>query len=130
LMEETPWFIDTKSEEEKTARLALLFDLQRLSEEQQANLELLKNIQSSSGGFPWFEGGTENEFITRHIVAGFGKLDKRNDIYKEEYNHMMARALDFLDKQFVEHNEEREKRKQTNWNPSIAELHYIYARSF
>jgi hypothetical protein len=35
-------------------------------------LQIKKQKQNASGGFPWFGGNEENEYITRHILAGLG----------------------------------------------------------
>jgi hypothetical protein len=37
---------------------------------QEATFNKLK--AKPSGGFPWFGGNEENEYITRHILAGLG----------------------------------------------------------
>jgi hypothetical protein len=69
LLAETPWINDAQSESDKT-KLALLFDLE--NERCSRSYNKLKQKQNASGGFPWFGGNEENEYITRHILAGLG----------------------------------------------------------
>jgi hypothetical protein len=38
---------------------------------QEATFNKLKQKQNASGGFPWFGGNEENEYITRH-TRGLG----------------------------------------------------------
>ena len=78
ILAETPWLKEAESEDEKKNKLALLFNLEKMKNTQDATFEKLKNKQNSSGGFVWFDGGTENEYITRHILAGLGHLKKLN----------------------------------------------------
>jgi hypothetical protein len=58
-----------KANRQKT-KLALLFDLEKMKVLKK--LLKLKQKQNASGGFPWFGGNEENEYITRHILAGLG----------------------------------------------------------
>src|SRR5690554_4063193 len=76
LIQETPWLCDAQSETEQKKRIALLFDLNKLKDDRANTLNKLLQNQMSSGAWAWFKGGRENRFITQHIVAGFGHLDK------------------------------------------------------
>ncbi len=78
ILSETPWFNDAQTEQKKKAEMALLFDMEKLKAAQQTAFEKLSSQQMSNGAFPWFEGGYENEFITRHILSGLGNLIKKN----------------------------------------------------
>lgn len=128
IISETPWFRDLQTEEEKQARLALLFDLQRLSEAQENTLQLLKKQQSSNGGFPWFEGGPENQFITTHIIAGFGKMNGMDSIPKN-HQSLIRPALKYLDRKFQENIKNLDKSDGIK-TISFSAIHYLYARSF
>ncbi len=130
ILSETPWFRDSQTDEEKKARIALLFDLDKLAEGQQSTFDKLSNQQMSNGGFPWFEGGEPNEFITRHIVAGFGKMTKRKDASIQNYRIITDKALDFIDGKFLERNRKREESDKITSFLNTVETHYLYARSF
>lgn len=129
ILSETPWFRDAESEEEKKARMALLFDLEKLMEAQQSTFEKLSSQQLSNGAFPWFEGGKENEFITRHIVAGFGKLHKQTDSLMADYKLLTKRAITFLDEKYTERNQLKKRLNSSSYS-NTAETHYLYTRSF
>ncbi|HLS30767.1 MAG TPA: MG2 domain-containing protein [Flavobacteriaceae bacterium] len=130
ILSETPWLKDLQSEEEKQARLALLFDLEKLAETQESTFDKLKNQQKSNGSFPWFEGGEENEFITRHIVAGFGKLSQQTDLLPSDYKQLTDKAINYLDSKFQQRNQQNENQKSNTQQLKIADKHYLYARSF
>ena len=74
-LEETPWLLDGKDESERKKRVALLFDLNKLAAEKESSLDKLKKLQMSNGGWPWFEGGPDDRYITQYIAIGLGRLD-------------------------------------------------------
>jgi hypothetical protein len=43
---------------------------------QSQNFFKLKQKQPYQGAFSWFDGGADNEYITRHILSGLGHLEK------------------------------------------------------
>ncbi|WP_237267400.1 hypothetical protein [Tenacibaculum todarodis] len=57
IIQETPWLRDSQSETEQKKRIALLFDLSKMKDEQSKSIKKLQEIQMNSGGFPWFKGG-------------------------------------------------------------------------
>lgn len=105
LIEETPWLTEAKNEGEQKQRLALMFDLNRLSSEKTSALRRLQQNQSDNGGWPWFEGMPESRYITQYIVTGIGKLnhlkviDLRND---NESMNMVNRAVNYLSQRMKE----------------------------
>src|SRR5690606_7260933 len=103
LLEETPWVRDAQSEEEQMKRIAVLFDLNKMQNELQSTFYKLEGKQSSSGGFPWFEGGNDSRYITTHIVSGFGHLKKMGIDYETDFDihseNMLKKAIQFIDKE-------------------------------
>ncbi|MBO4328680.1 MAG: hypothetical protein J5831_04620, partial [Bacteroidales bacterium] len=76
LLQETPWVLEAKSEREQRSRIATLFEVNNLRQQQHETLELLEKTQLHGGGWPWFEGMPESPYITAYILSGFGKLKK------------------------------------------------------
>jgi uncharacterized protein YfaS (alpha-2-macroglobulin family) len=70
LLQETPWVLDAKNEAQQKKNIALLFDLQRMSNELQDAFVKLKQFQTSNGGFTWMKGGPDNRHITQYVVTG------------------------------------------------------------
>lgn len=130
LLAETPWLQDAQSEEEKKKNIALLFDLEKMKSNSETILKKLKQKQKPSGGFAWFEGGNENEYITRHIITGLGHLQKLK-VKKEtidSFAEITKNAISFLDTKYFESNNTSKEYKI--WNTQNADLHYLYMRSF
>lgn len=103
IIQETPWLRDAQSETEQKKRIALLFDLNKMKNEQQKSIHKLKNMQLNTGGFPWFKGSDyANVYITQHIVSGFGHLKKLGiKNFDASTNEMLQKAIRFLDQEIV-----------------------------
>ena len=133
LIQETPWLRDAQSETEQKKRIALLFNLNKMQNEQAAALLKLKQNQMSSGAWPWFKGGQENRFITQHIVSGLGHLKQLGVTKKDqEINRILKKAIAYLDAEFVKEYTEMKKHAVTlkENHLSSTQIHYLYVRSF
>ncbi|HEA21585.1 MAG TPA: alpha-2-macroglobulin [Pricia antarctica] len=146
LIQETPWVRDAQTETEQKKRIALLFNLDKMKNERNNALNKLRNGQSASGAWPWFNGGPDNRFITQHIVTGMGHLEKlitntqgaaqsnaltvpSNSIESEK---MLKNAIAYLDCEFLEeyaymknHSDDIDAD-----HLSMIQIHYLYMRSF
>mgnify|MGYP003110790522 CR=1 FL=1 len=129
ILAETPWVRDAQSETVQKQQLANLFELKKLENEQKELMIKLERMQNSSGAFPWFSGGRDNYFITRHIIAGLGHLKKLDVPIRD--SKIVARAIVFLDAELIRAERENYDRKnQKYFYKSSAALHHLYARSF
>ncbi|MBF4465760.1 alpha-2-macroglobulin [Flavobacterium sp. LC2016-12] len=136
ILAETPWLNDAQSENEKKKNLALLFDLEKMKTSQEATFDKLKQKQNPSGGFAWFNGGNESEYITRHILAGLGHLSKLNktENTNTKIDAIAKTGIPFLDNKFLEYYKGQTKNLKTTdkliWINPYSDLHYLYTRSF
>ncbi|MFV8355287.1 carboxypeptidase-like regulatory domain-containing protein [Flavobacterium sp. XS1P32] len=136
ILAETPWLNDSQNEEEKKKNLALLFDLEKMKTAQDVTFDKLKQKQNLSGGLAWFEGSTENEYITRHILAGLAHLSKlsNNENTTSKIKQIATTGIPFLDQKFLQHHKTRMEKLKTNekliWFNPHSDLHYLYTRSF
>lgn len=139
LLEETPWVLDAQSEEQQKQNIALLFDLNRMADEQERALSTLAERQASNGGWAWFPGGREDWYITQYIAAGFGHLDKLGALTAQNdprTSEMWDNALKFCDGEVERHYRELEKAVQAGrakWEDDHLDglvIHYLYTRSF
>ncbi|MFZ4401136.1 MAG: alpha-2-macroglobulin family protein [Bacteroidales bacterium] len=136
LIEETPWLLDAKNENERKKRIGLLFDINKMSAECGAAKQKLLKTQLPNGGWAWFAGGIDDRYITQYIVSGFGHLQHLGiNTYKNDnqVNEMLRKAIVYLDNRIKEDYEYIKK-----WYPkdisknhlnSIA-IQYLYARSY
>jgi len=147
LIQETPWLRDAQSETEQKKRIALLFDLNKMTNELQSALRKLENNQLSNGAWAWFDGGRENRYITQHIITGFGHLNKLGVTLSpstslrtgsiegsSSESKMLKKAINYLDAEFIkEYKDIRKYDAKIDLNKdhlSHTQLHYLYMRSF
>ena len=103
LLEETPWVMQAANETERKKRVGLLFDLNRMNNEQKTALDKLKAMQSVGGGFPWFAGMPEDRFVTQHIVAGLEHLRKLGALPStDDISNLIERAMVYCDARISE----------------------------
>jgi hypothetical protein len=60
MLQETPWVLEAQNETERKHRIALLFDLNRMSMESKSALKKLEEQQKYNGGWAWFKGMPES----------------------------------------------------------------------
>lgn len=135
LLEETPWVLASKTEEEQKRSIALLLDLARMENELNASMFKLQEMQSNNGGFVWFKGGPDDRYITQYIVTGIGHLQKIKafaPMQQQKINAILEKAIPYLDKRIQEdyNNLVKHKTNLKNYVPGPVELQYLYARSF
>ena len=136
LLEETPWVLDAKDETERKKRVALLFDLNKMSNELASAMKKLQKMQSPNGGFPWFAGMPDDRYITQHIITGMGHLDHlgvkkiRGD--KDVWN-MVNAGVKYLDNRIREDYEwilKYDAKHIDENHLSYLQIQYLYARSY
>lgn len=139
LLEETPWVLDAQSEEQQKQNIALLFDLNRMSDERERALNTLAERQLNSGGWPWFAGGQDSWYITQYIATGFmhlqklGAFDPQKDQKSEQ---MLDKALGYCDRKINDQYAELErlvkegKAKMEDDHLDGMTIQYLYLRSF
>jgi uncharacterized protein YfaS (alpha-2-macroglobulin family)/ribosomal protein L17 len=136
LLEETPWVREAQNETEQKKRIALLFDLSKMADEKQRAFDKLIQMQTPNGGFTWFPGMPDNRYITQHIVAGFGHLE-RLDVIKVKDDpkvaDMLQKAIAYLDdrlREDLENIKKYDKDYLKNNHLYYNNIHALYARSF
>lgn len=138
LLEESPWMQNGNNESQRKEKLGILFDKNRISVESKATLKKLESNQNNDGGWSWFKGNYESsQFITQHIVAGFGHLSKLGvDLKSSNTNcdRMITNAISFIDDElldtynYLKKHYTKKELEEDHLGTSI--IHYLYARSF
>lgn len=128
LLTETPWVRDAQDETEQRRRIAELFDTERMEAELLTTIKKLKQNQQADGGWGSFNRLRSDLYITRHIVAGFGKLCTMGVWQMDaDTRDMLAKAVKFMDEEVVEYHQEHYQGERPC---AVDELHSAYARSF
>jgi hypothetical protein len=134
LLEETPWLQDAVDETEQKKRISLLFDLNKMSYELNANLNKLQQKQLQNGGFPWFGSNFSDRYITQHILAGIGQLVKLNIADKNDASlaRISINASRYIDNE-IKADEAAAKKNIKNYmvrDINSTEIHTWYALSY
>ena len=74
ILQETPWVLDAQNEAQSKQRIGLLFDLDKLTDQQQITFNRLKQNQNESGAWSWFPGMPDSWWVTQYIMEGMGHL--------------------------------------------------------
>lgn len=135
LLEETPWVLQAQSEEAQKRNIGLLFDLNRMANEQQRAMRKLKDMQLSNGGFAWFAGGRDNWYISQYVIEGMGHLDVLGVKTLRDDNQswqMIQSAVHYTDDRLAEYYRDLKKREVDMAKDHLSRMaiHYLYARSF
>lgn len=135
MLEETPWVLNAKSEEQTKRNLSILMDMDRMSREMDKALGKIIKLQSANGGWPWFPGMRESRYITQHIVTGMGHLDhlgiksvrENRKIWK-----MVQNAVQYLDQEIRRDYDLMLKYASNPDDQHIGytQIQYLYARSY
>lgn len=128
LLKETPWVMDAKNEAEQRRRIAQLFELNQLVDNQQNILNEIKKNQNADGGFGWFGGGKSNVYITQNVLTRFGHLD-RLGIETSNSAELIKKAESFLANYHVSRFKEDIKDKKS-YTLSSMDVYWLYSRTF
>lgn len=136
VLEETPWLLQAKNESENKKRVALLFDLNKMSQELGGALNKLEKMQTVNGGWPWFQGCPEDWYITQHILSSFGHLQKLGVINPEKDPRifsMIRNAIPFCDNKLKQHFDQMKKYSKNYLSENHLDymaIQYLYMRSY
>ncbi len=132
LLQETPWVLEAKTEEQQRKNIAVLFDINKMSSQLQESLSKLKQMQSPSGGFVWYSGGPEDRYMTQYILTGIGHLKKLGAIPAGNDIHSIVKpGLSFIDQQLKKEYDQLKKSNKKLSNTGIDNItaQYLYMRS-
>ena len=102
LLEETPWVLESKNEEEQMAKLALLFDVNSMKNSIHQDWEDLEKLQNPDGGFSWYKGYPSSYSTSLYILKNLGKInvwlkDNVKDYQNSEQNEMVSNLIKYID---------------------------------
>ena len=137
MLQETPWVLEAKSETEQRSRIATLFEVNTIRNQQTNALKLIEQKQKYNGGWPWMDGMPESPYISTYILSGFGKLQKMgawSSLSKADQNTAQSicdKAVRYLEYEVAEtYREMKRLSKGKDWPIGSSTLNELYALSF
>ena len=137
MLQETPWVLDAKSETEQRSRIATLFEVNTIRNQQSNALKLIQQKQKYNGGWPWMDGMPESPYISTYILSGFGKLQKMgawSSLSQADQNTAQSicdKAVRYLEYEVAEtYRYMKAHSKGKDWPIGSSTLNELYALSF
>ncbi len=129
VLENSPWLLEAENEAESKQNIGMLFDINRLQSEVAKSIAKLQKMQKANGGFPWFDGMSDNLYVTQHIVGEYGHLRKLGVAFPDKsIEGIIKKAVKYIDNEIKDvYNKQKETGKISLGNTQI---HYLYVRSF
>lgn len=129
LLQETPWAQAGQNETANRLRLLGLLDANYTNDQIRMALAKLKEMQLGNGAFEWFKGMGGNSYITRHIMVGFGQMQRMGIAGDDNYREIVRNGVRYLHRQLDERWAALSKDSVVR-NLGGDEVHLLYAASF
>lgn len=75
LLDETPWVLESKNEQEQMQKLALLFDVNSMKNSISQDWDDFRKLQNPDGGFSWYQGYPSSYGTSLYILKNLGKIN-------------------------------------------------------
>lgn len=110
LLEETPWVLESKNEEEQMRKLARLFDANTMRNSISTDWDELKKLQNPDGGFSWYQGYPSSYYTSLYILKNLGRINrwlKGNlaDDQSSEQKDMVSKLISYVDSEVYKYGE-------------------------
>ncbi|WP_159476227.1 alpha-2-macroglobulin family protein [Chryseobacterium sp. 18068] len=130
LLEETPWVLESKNEQEQMAKLALLFDANTMKNSINQDWDDFKKLQNPDGGFSWYQGYPSSYGTSLYILKNLGKMNtwlKENvkDYQSSEQKELVAKLIGYVDNEINKYTDVKKENVINNWT-----LDYLDTRNY
>ncbi|ATL75908.1 hypothetical protein IQ37_13750 [Chryseobacterium piperi] len=130
LLEETPWVLESKNEQEQMQKLALLFDANTMKNSINQDWDDFRKLQNPDGGFSWYSGYPSSYGVSLYILKNLGKInvwlkDQVKDYQSSAQNEMVAQLVQYVDNEINKYADETKENVWNNWT-----LDYLDTRNY
>lgn len=135
LLQETPWVLQAATEQEQKERLATLFDLNNIANNNRAAVLKLRDLQLADGAWSWYKGMNGNRQLTEYIVELNARLYRKvGTLMGKELEEMQQAAFGYLHKEALAEyralkKEEKEGQKVEGLSADALKYMYLIALS-
>ncbi|MFT3738126.1 MAG: MG2 domain-containing protein [Breznakibacter sp.] len=131
LLQETPWAQAGENETANRVRLLKLLDGNYTNDQIRMALDKLQEMQAGDGAFEWFKGMGTNDYMTRHIMIGFGQMQRMgiDASGNANYQKLVGNGIRYLHQQLNKRWGELSRDTLVRM-PGSDEVHLLYALSF
>lgn len=130
LLEETPWVLQSKNEEEQMQKIALLFDANTMRNSIKTDWEAFAKLQNPDGGFSWQAGYPSSYYVSLYLLKNLGKLNawlKNNvkDYQTTDQKTIVSKLVQYVDKEMERYYTKPKDVLWSNFN-----LDYLDTRNY
>lgn len=130
LLDETPWALESKNENEQMEKLALLFDVNSMKDSISKDWEDFSTLQNPDGGFSWYQGYPSSYSVSLHILKNLGRInvwlkDCIVDGKNSEQKETVKKLIGYIDREIGKYYDDKPESTWTNWS-----LEYLDARRY
>ncbi|MDQ1161632.1 uncharacterized protein YfaS (alpha-2-macroglobulin family) [Chryseobacterium sp. SORGH_AS 447] len=130
LLEETPWVLESKNEEEQMQKLALLFDANTMKNSIMQDWDDLRKLQNPDGSFSWYPGYPGSYATSLYILKSLGKInvwlkDNVKNYQNSDQKEMVKNLIEYIDGEIEKYADPKDKNVWTNWT-----LDYLDTRNY
>ncbi|ROI00158.1 alpha-2-macroglobulin family protein [Chryseobacterium daecheongense] len=130
LLEETPWVLESKNEEEQMQKLARLFDANTMRNSINQDWDDFVKLQNPDGGFSWYSGYPSSYGVSLYILKNLGKIntwlkDNVKDYQTSSQNEMVGKLIKYVDNEIDKYWDVKKENVWNNWT-----LEYLDTRNY
>ena len=127
LLEETPWVLESKNEEEQMQKLARLFDANTMRQSIKTDWEDLKKLQNPDGGFSWYPGYPSSYYTSLYILKNLGRINEwlkgnLSDYQSGEQKEMVKKLVSYVDNEVNKYYRISYANKENIWNNFVLDF--------
>ncbi|MGU3377555.1 alpha-2-macroglobulin family protein [Chryseobacterium sp. M5A1_1a] len=120
LLDETPWVLESKNENEQMQKLALLFDVNTMRNSISQDWDDFKKLQNPDGGFSWYSGYPSSYGTSLYILKNLGKInswlkDNVADYQGSEQKELVAKLIQYVDNEISKYSDIKKENVWSNW---------------
>ena len=130
ILSESPWVLEAKTEQQQKERIATLFDLNNIRNNNLTALTKLKQLQLPDGSWSWYKGMMGNSSITNFIVETNARLAMlTGEPLADNAQAMQQAAFDYLHKAALKEYQAIRKAEKEGHKTTVisdASLNWLY----
>lgn len=135
LLDETPWVLESKNEEEQMQKLALLFDANTMKNSINQDWDDFKKLQNPDGGFSWYQGYPSSYGTSLYILKNLGKInvwlkDNVKDYQSSEQNELVKNLINYVDNEINKYTDVKKENVINNWTLDYLDTRKYWEKQF
>lgn len=127
LLSETPWVLQAATEQEQIDRIATLFEVNNIRNNNLSALNRLQELQLSNGAWSWYKGMDGSTYITQFIATLNARLAQLcGTPLAGQALAMQQAAMTYLHQQALSNYQELTDEQRSQWQLTDGALRYLY----